>query len=185
MCDFYIKKKFRVIGLDNLLTGNYYNLSHIIDNSNFEFYEYDICKKIKVKTKIDYVMHFASPASPDEYLKYPIKTLQTGSIGTEHILKLALKNKAKVLVASSSEVYGDPEIHPQTESYFGNVNTIGPRSCYDEGKRCSETLFMDYHREHQLKIKIIRIFNTYGPNMAIDDGRVISNFINQAISEKI
>ena len=181
MCDFYIKKKFRVIGLDNLLTGNYYNLSHIIDNSNFEFYEYDICKKIKVKTKIDYVMHFASPASPVDYLKYPIKTLQTGSIGTENILKLALKNKAKVLVASSSEVYGDPEIHPQTESYFGNVNTIGPRGVYDEAKRYLEAITMAYKNKKKLNVSIARIFNTYGPRMRVQDGRAIPNFINQAL----
>lgn len=181
MCDFYIKKKFRVIGLDNLLTGNYYNLSHIIDNSNFEFYKYDICKKIKVKTKIDYVMHFASPASPVDYLKYPIKTLQTGSIGTENILKLALKNKAKVLVASSSEVYGDPDIHPQTESYFGNVNTIGPRGVYDEAKRYLEAITMAYKNKKKLNVSIARIFNTYGPRMRVKDGRAIPNFINQAL----
>ena len=169
-----------VICLDNLLTGQKDNISNIIDNPNFEFVNHDITKPY-FRDNIDEIYNLACPASPIHYQYNPIKTIKTCTLGVINILGLAKKNNAKVLQASTSEVYGDPKIHPQTEKYSGNVNPIGFRSCYDEGKRCSETLFMDYHREHNLKIKIIRIFNTYGPNMSNNDGRVISNFIFQAI----
>lgn len=170
-----------VICLDNLFTGSRDNISDIIDNTNFEFVNHDIIEPYYRKN-LDEIYNLACPASPIHYQHNPIKTIKTCTIGVINILGLAKKNNAKILQASTSEVYGDPEVHPQDESYTGNVNFIGPRSCYDEGKRCSETLFMDYHREHKLKIKIIRIFNTYGPNMAMDDGRVVSNFINQALN---
>ncbi len=169
-----------VICLDNLFTGRKDNISDIIDNPNFEFVNHDITEPY-FRDNIDEIYNLACPASPIHYQYNPIKTIKTCTLGVINILGLAKKNNAKVLQASTSEVYGDPKIHPQTEKYSGNVNPIGFRSCYDEGKRCSETLFMDYHREHNLKIKIIRIFNTYGPNMSNNDGRVISNFIFQAI----
>ena len=169
-----------VICLDNLFTGRKDNISDIIDNPNFEFVNHDITNPY-FRDNIDEIYNLACPASPIHYQYNPIKTIKTCTLGVINILGLAKKNNAKVLQASTSEVYGDPKIHPQTEKYSGNVNPIGFRSCYDEGKRCSETLFMDYHREHNLKIKIIRIFNTYGPNMSNNDGRVISNFIFQAI----
>ena len=169
-----------VICLDNLFTGIKDNISDIIDNPNFEFVNHDITEPY-FRDNIDEIYNLACPASPIHYQYNPIKTIKTCTLGVINILGLAKKNNAKVLQASTSEVYGDPKIHPQTEKYSGNVNPIGFRSCYDEGKRCSETLFMDYHREHNLKIKIIRIFNTYGPNMSNNDGRVISNFIFQAI----
>ncbi len=169
-----------IICLDNLFTGIKDNISNIIDNPNFEFVNHDITEPY-FRDNIDEIYNLACPASPIHYQYNPIKTIKTCTLGVINILGLAKKNNAKVLQASTSEVYGDPKIHPQTEKYNGNVNPIGFRSCYDEGKRCSETLFMDYHREHNLKIKIIRIFNTYGPNMSNNDGRVISNFIFQAI----
>ena len=169
-----------VICLDNLFTGSLNNIADLMNNKNFEFIEHDITKPF-FRKNIDEIYNLACPASPIHYQINPIKTIKTCTIGVINILGLAKKNNAKVLQASTSEIYGDPEIHPQVETYNGNVNTIGPRSCYDEGKRCSETLFMDYYREHNLKIKIVRIFNTYGPNMAVNDGRVVSNFINQAI----
>ena len=169
-----------VICLDNLFTGSKDNISDLIDNSSFEFVNHDIIEPY-FRKNLDEIYNLACPASPIHYQHNPIKTVKTCTLGVINILGLAKKNNAKVLQASTSEIYGDPEIHPQNEKYNGNVNSIGPRSCYDEGKRCSETLFMDYHREHNLKIKIIRIFNTYGPNMANNDGRVISNFILQAI----
>ena len=170
-----------VICLDNLFTGAKKNIIDLADNSNFEFINHDIIKPY-YRENIDEIYNLACPASPIHYQHNPIKTVKTCTIGVINILGLAKKNNAKILQASTSEVYGDPNTHPQSETYDGNVNPIGPRSCYDEGKRCSETLFMDYYREHNLKIKIIRIFNTYGPNMANKDGRVISNFISQAIS---
>ena len=169
-----------VICLDNLFTGSKDNISELIYNTNFEFVNHDIIEPY-FRKNLDEIYNLACPASPIHYQHNPIKTVKTCTLGVINILGLAKKNNAKVLQASTSEIYGDPEIHPQNEKYNGNVNPIGPRSCYDEGKRCSETLFMDYHREHNLKIKIIRIFNTYGPNMANNDGRVISNFILQAI----
>ncbi len=183
LCKKLINLGHNVICLDNLFTGSKNNISELKNYPNFEFINHDIVKPY-YRVNIDEIYNLACPASPLHYQYNPIKTIKTCTIGVINMLGLAKKNKAKILQASTSEVYGDPEIHPQDESYFGNVNPNGYRSCYDEGKRCAETLFMDYHREHNLKIKVVRIFNTYGPNMAIDDGRVISNFIMQAINEK-
>ena len=182
LCKALIKKQHYIICLDNLLTGSINNVSELLDNPNFEFVKHDLINPY-YRDDIDEIYNLACPASPIQYKKNPIKTIKTCTIGVINILGLAKKNNAKILQASTSEVYGDPNVHPQVEDYNGNVNPLGPRSCYDEGKRCSESLFMDYYREHKLKIKIVRIFNTYGPNMAIDDGRVVSNFINQAIHE--
>ena len=172
-----------VICLDNLFTGAKDNIFELTKNPNFEFVAHDIIIPF-YRDNIDEIYNLACPASPIHYQSNPIKTVKTCTLGVINMLGLAKNNNSKILQASTSEIYGDPMVHPQTEDYFGNVNTIGYRSCYDEGKRCSETLFMDYHREHNLKIKIIRIFNTYGPNMANNDGRVISNFILKAISGK-
>ena len=183
LCKSLINLGHKVICLDNLFTGSITNISEIKDDPNFEFINHDIIDPY-YRDNIDEIYNLACPASPIHYQMNPIKTIKTCTLGTINILGLAKRNNAKILQASTSEVYGDPESHPQKENYFGNVNPIGIRSCYDEGKRCAETLFMDYYREHNLKIKIIRIFNTYGPMMAIDDGRVVSNFINQAISGK-
>jgi len=183
LCNRLLNDGNKIICLDNLFTGSENNISNLIDNSDFEFVNHDITKPY-YRDGIDEIYNLACPASPIHYQINPIKTVKTCTIGVINMLGLAKKNNAKILQASTSEVYGDPEIHPQTEKYNGNVNPLGYRSCYDEGKRCSETLFMDYYREHNLKIKIVRIFNTYGPNMAINDGRVISNFINQALNQK-
>ena len=183
LCKYLLESEYYVICIDNLFTGSIHNISELLTNPNFEFIEHDIIKPF-YRNKIDEIYNLACPASPIHYKINPIKTIKTCTIGTINMLGLAKKNNAKILQASTSEVYGDPNIHPQNESYFGNVNPIGPRSCYDEGKRCSESLFMDYHREHNLRIKIGRIFNTYGPNMAINDGRVVSNFIFQALKNK-
>ena len=183
LCNRLLNDGNKIICLDNLFTGNENNISNLIDNSDFEFVNHDITKPY-YRDGIDEIYNLACPASPIHYQINPIKTIKTCTIGVINMLGLAKKNNAKILQASTSEVYGDPEIHPQTEKYNGNVNPLGYRSCYDEGKRCSETLFMDYYREHNLKIKIVRIFNAYGPNMAINDGRVISNFINQALNQK-
>ena len=181
MCNFLVERKYNVIGIDNLLTGNIINIKHLLKNKLFKFIEEDVCNELDINYKIDQILHFASTASPNDYLKYPIKTLQIGSKGTENILKLGLKNKATVLVASTSEVYGDPLVHPQDELYFGNVNTIGPRGVYDEAKRYLEAITMAYHKKKHLNIRIARIFNTYGPGMRKDDGRAIPNFICQAL----
>jgi len=183
LCKKLLKLGNHVICLDNLFTGSINNISDIIDNNRFEFIKHDIIKPFYLEG-IDQIYNLACPASPIHYQINPIKTIKTCTLGVINILGLAKKNNAQILQASTSEVYGDPMIHPQKENYNGNVNPLGLRSCYDEGKRCSETLFMDYHREHKLKIKIVRIFNTYGPNMAIDDGRVVSNFILQALKNK-
>ena len=183
LCKKLLKEDHNILCLDNLMTGSLKNLSDIIDNPNFEFINHDIVIPF-YRDGIDEIYNLACPASPIQYQINPIKTIKTCTIGVINMLGLAKKNNAKILQASTSEVYGDPDIHPQHEKYFGNVNTIGPRSCYDEGKRCSETLFMDYHREHKLNIKIIRIFNTDGPYMSVRDGRVVSNFINQALSNE-
>ena len=183
LCSKLIQLGHKIICIDNLFTGSLQNIKHLENHTNFEFINHDIVKPIYLKN-IDEIYNLACPASPIHYNINPIKTVKTCTLGVINMLGMAKKNNSKILLASTSEVYGDPEIHPQTEDYFGNVNPIGPRSCYDEGKRCSETLFMDYHREHNLKIKIIRIFNTYGPNMAVNDGRVVSNFINQALFNK-
>ncbi len=183
LCRTLISMGHKVICLDNLFTGSIANIIDLQSDPNFEFVNHDIIKPYYRKN-IDEIYNLACPASPIHYQYNPIKTVKTCTIGVINILGLAKKNDAKILQASTSEIYGDPEIHPQNENYNGNVNPIGIRSCYDEGKRCSETLFMDYHREHNLEIKIARIFNTYGPNMAVDDGRVVSNFICQAINNK-
>ena len=180
LCKTLLEFGHNVICLDNLFTGSINNISDLRDNLNFEFVKHDITEPY-FRDNIDEIYNLACPASPKHYQYNPIKTVKTCTIGVINMLGLAKKNNAKILQASTSEVYGDPNIHPQDESYNGNVNPIGLRSCYDEGKRCSETLFMDYHREHNLNIKIIRIFNTFGPNMAKNDGRVVSNFIMQAI----
>tara|TARA_Y100000994_G_scaffold246613_1_gene250282 strand:+ start:916 stop:1851 length:936 start_codon:yes stop_codon:yes gene_type:complete len=182
LTDYLLKKKHKIIGIDNLLTGDEKNIQHLKENKDFKFINHDICKSIDIDDEIDNILHFASTASPIDYLKYPIRTLQIGSIGTERILKLALKKNATVLVASTSEIYGDPLEHPQTETYFGNVNPIGPRGVYDEAKRYLEAITMAYHSKMNLNTKIVRIFNTFGPRMRVNDGRAIPNFINQAIS---
>ena len=182
LCNELLKLGHKVICLDNLFTGSISNITKLLNDENFEFVEHDITKPF-FRENIDEIYNLACPASPVHYKSNPIKTVKTCTIGVINMLGLAKKNNAKILQASTSEVYGDPQVHPQNENYYGNVNTVGFRSCYDEGKRCSETLFMDYFREHKTKIKIVRIFNTYGPNMSVNDGRVVSNFINQAISE--
>lgn len=180
LCKRLLNENHKVICLDNLFTGSLDNIDSFKDNNNFEFVNHDITKPY-YRDNIDEIYNLACPASPIHYQSNPIKTVKTCTIGVINMLGLAKKNNAKILQASTSEVYGDPEIHPQKEDYNGNVNTLGYRSCYDEGKRCAETLFMDYKREHNLNIRIVRIFNTYGPNMTKNDGRVVSNFILQAL----
>ncbi|MCA9399003.1 MAG: SDR family oxidoreductase [Candidatus Omnitrophica bacterium] len=184
LCDQFIADGLKVICVDNLITGNLNNIKHLEKNKNFEFVKHDVSKEIKLPGKVDYVMHFASPASPVDYLKYPIPTLKVGSLGTHNTLGLAKLKKARFLMASTSEVYGDPEVHPQKEDYWGHVNPVGPRGCYDEAKRFAEAIVMGYHRYHKIDTKIVRIFNTYGPRMRINDGRVVPNFIYQALHNK-
>lgn len=184
MSDFLLKQGHKVIGIDNLLTGKKYNIQKLLGNEDFKFLEIDVCKPLIFEFKLDKIIHFASTASPKDYLEYPIKTLRIGSLGTENVLRLGLKNKSTVLVASTSEIYGDPLEHPQNESYFGNVNPIGPRGVYDEAKRYLEAITMAYKRKKNLDTRIIRIFNTYGPKMRKDDGRAIPNFINQMLNNK-
>lgn len=181
LCDRFIKEGFRVIGMDNLITGNLDNIAHLMPMEQFEFYHHDISKFIHVPGKLDYILHFASPASPIDYLKIPIQTLKVGSLGTHNCLGLAKAKNARILVASTSEIYGDPEVHPQTEDYWGHVNPIGPRGVYDEAKRFQEAITMAYHRFHGLETRIVRIFNTYGPRMRLNDGRVLPAFIGQAL----
>ena len=181
LCDHFISKKYKVIGLDNLITGNLKNISHLNSNLDFEFKEIDITHAFNIDSNIDFILHFASPASPVDYLKIPLETLRVGSLGTENILKLALKNNARILIASTSEVYGDPLIHPQTEEYFGNVNPVGPRGVYDEAKRFQEALTTAYNTFYGLDIRIARIFNTYGARMRVNDGRAIPAFIGQVL----
>lgn len=183
LCRRLLIDNHKVICLDNLFTGSLKNIEQFQNDNNFEFVNHDITNPY-YRDKIDEIYNLACPASPIHYQSNPIKTVKTCTIGVINMLGLAKKNNAKILQASTSEVYGDPEIHPQKENYNGNVNTLGHRSCYDEGKRCAETLFMDYNREYNLKIKIVRIFNTYGPNMTVNDGRVVSNFILQALKGK-
>ena len=180
LVDKLINKDYFIYGLDNLITGSLKNLNHLQSNSKFEFIEHDVTKFISLKDNIDYVFHLASPASPIDYLNYPIQTLKANAIGGHNALGLAKKNNAKFILASTSEVYGDPLEHPQKESYYGNVNPIGPRSIYDEAKRFIESMTISYHEYHKLDVSIIRIFNTYGPRMKIDDGRVLPTFIDQA-----
>jgi dTDP-glucose 4,6-dehydratase len=184
LCDFLLEKRFRVICMDNLITGNDHNIRHLNGNDNFEFINHNVSEHINIKEDLDYVLHFASPASPMDYQKIPIQTLKVGSLGTHNTLGLALAKKAKYVLASTSEVYGDPLVEPQPESYWGNVNPVGPRGCYDESKRFAEALTMAYHRIHKLDTKIARIFNTYGPRMRADDGRVVPSFIVQALRQK-
>jgi len=181
LCDRFIKEGFAVIGMDNLITGDLKNIEHLIKEKNFEFHHHDITKFVHVAGDLDYILHFASPASPIDYLKIPIQTLKVGSFGTHHCLGLAKEKNARILIASTSEVYGDPQVHPQDEEYYGNVNTIGPRGVYDEAKRYQESITMAYHRFHGLETRIARIFNTYGPRMRLNDGRVIPAFIGQAL----
>ena len=181
LCDRFLKEGFFVIGMDNYITGDKKNLIHLKENSNFKFIEHDVTEFVKIEGDLDYILHFASPASPIDYLKIPIQTLKVGSLGTHNLLGLAKAKKARILIASTSEVYGDPLVHPQTESYYGNVNTIGPRGVYDEAKRFQESITMAYHRFHGLETRIVRIFNTYGPRMRLNDGRVIPAFMGQAL----
>jgi dTDP-glucose 4,6-dehydratase len=184
LCDLFISKEYKVIGIDNLVTGNLNNISHLIKESNFKFRKIDITENFQLDEKIDFILHFASPASPIDYLKIPLETMRVGSLGTENILKIALKNKARILIASTSEVYGDPLEHPQKEDYYGNVNPIGPRGVYDEAKRFQEALTTAYHTFHGLDIRIARIFNTYGSRMRTNDGRALPTFICQALKNK-
>ena len=181
LCDYFISKNYKVLGIDNLITGSLTNLSHLESSSNFEFREIDITHNFKITDSIDYILHFASPASPIDYLQIPLETLRVGSLGTENILKIALKNKARILIASTSEVYGDPFEHPQKEEYCGNVNPVGPRGVYDEAKRFQEALTTAYHTYHGLDIRIARIFNTYGSRMRVNDGRAIPAFMGQVL----
>ncbi|MDX1719411.1 MAG: UDP-glucuronic acid decarboxylase family protein [Salegentibacter mishustinae] len=181
LCDRFIKESYDVIGMDNLITGDLKNIEHLFKLDNFEFFHHDTTKFVHVPGKLDYILHFASPASPIDYLKIPIQTLKVGSVGTWHCLGLAKEKNARILIASTSEVYGDPQVHPQNEEYYGNVNTIGPRGVYDEAKRFQESITMAYHRFHGLETRIARIFNTYGPRMRLNDGRVIPAFIGQAL----
>ena len=184
LCNLLIGKGHSIICMDNLITGKKENINHLLDNPNFKFMEHDVSKYIDIKEPIDYCLHFASPASPIDYLKYPIKTLKVGSLGTHNVLGVAKEHKAKFLLASTSEVYGDPLINPQPETYWGNVNPIGPRGVYDEGKRFAEAITLAYHRSHGIDTKIVRIFNTYGPQMRANDGRAIPNFIDQALKNE-
>ncbi len=181
LCDRFIKEGFDVVGMDNLITGDLRNIEHLFKLKEFEFYHHDVTKFIHVPGRIDYIMHFASPASPIDYLKIPIQTLKVGALGTHNCLGLAKAKGARMLVASTSEVYGDPLVHPQTEEYWGNVNPVGPRGVYDEAKRFMESITMAYHTFHQVETRIVRIFNTYGPRMRLNDGRALPAFIGQAL----
>ena len=181
LCDRFIKEGYHVIGMDNLITGDLKNIEHLFPLEHFEFYHHDVSKFIHVPGPLDYILHFAAPASPIDYLKIPIQTLKVGSLGIHNCLGLAKVKNARVLIASTSEVYGDPTVHPQMESYWGNVNPVGPRGVYDEAKRFQEAMTMAYHTFHGLETRIVRIFNTYGPRMRLNDGRVLPAFIGQAL----
>jgi len=181
LSDRFLAEGHHVIGMDNLLTGSMDNIAHLMPREDFTFYHHDVSKFVHVPGKLDYILHFASPASPIDYLKMPIQTLKVGSLGTHNLLGLAKAKGARMIIASTSEVYGDPLVHPQTEDYWGNVNPVGPRGVYDEAKRFQEAMTMAYHTYHDLETRIVRIFNTYGPRMRIDDGRVLPAFISQAI----
>ncbi len=181
LCDRFIKEGYQVVGMDNLITGDLKNIEHLFALPQFEFYHHDVSKFIHVPGPIDYILHFASPASPIDYLKIPIQTLKVGSLGTHNCLGLAKAKGARMLIASTSEIYGDPLVHPQTEEYWGNVNPIGPRGVYDEAKRFQEAITMAYHTFHGLETRIVRIFNTYGPRMRLNDGRALPAFIGQAL----
>ena len=181
LCDRFIKEDYHVVAMDNLITGRLKNIEHLFPLENFEFHNHDVSKFIHVPGDLDYILHFASPASPIDYLKIPIQTLKVGSLGIHNCLGLAKAKNARLMIASTSEVYGDPEVHPQTEEYWGNVNPIGPRGVYDEAKRFQEAMTMAYHTYHNLETRIVRIFNTYGPRMRLNDGRVLPAFIGQAL----
>lgn len=181
LCDRFVKEGFYVVAMDNLITGRINNIEHLFKYENFEFVHHDVSKFVHVPGELDYILHFASPASPIDYLKIPIQTLKVGSLGTHNLLGLAKAKNARMLIASTSEVYGDPQVHPQTEDYWGHVNPIGPRGVYDEAKRFQEAITMAYHRFHGVETRIVRIFNTYGPRMRLNDGRVLPAFIGQAL----
>jgi dTDP-glucose 4,6-dehydratase len=181
LCDRFIKEDFHVVGMDNLITGDLKNIQHLFPLEHFEFYHHDITKFIHISGELDYIMHFASPASPIDYLKIPIQTLKVGAMGTHNCLGLAKTKNSRILVASTSEVYGDPLVHPQNEEYWGNVNPVGPRGVYDEAKRYMESITMAYHSFHNVETRIVRIFNTYGPRMRLNDGRALPAFIGQAL----
>ncbi|NTD96880.1 SDR family oxidoreductase [Agrobacterium tumefaciens] len=181
LCDRFVKEDYHVIGMDNLITGDLANIEHLFKLENFEFYNHDVSKFVHVPGKLDYILHFASPASPIDYLKIPIQTLKVGSLGTHNLLGLARNKGARMLIASTSEVYGDPSVNPQPEEYWGNVNPVGPRGVYDEAKRFQEAITMAYHTFHGVETRIVRIFNTYGPRMRLNDGRVLPAFIGQAL----
>jgi dTDP-glucose 4,6-dehydratase len=181
LCDRFIREGYHVIGMDNLITGDLRNIEHLFRLENFEFYHHDVSKFIHVPGDVRFILHFASPASPIDYLKIPIQTLKVGSLGTHNCLGLAKTKRARILVASTSEIYGDPLVHPQTEEYWGNVNPVGPRGVYDEAKRFQEAMTMAYHNFHRLETRIVRIFNTYGPRMRLNDGRALPAFIGQAL----
>ncbi|NIG56909.1 UDP-glucuronic acid decarboxylase family protein [Chitinophaga sp. Cy-1792] len=182
LCDRFIQEGYHVIAMDNLLTGNIRNIEHLFPLPNFEYYHHDVTKFVHVPGKLDYILHFASPASPIDYLKMPIQTLKVGSLGTHNLLGLAKEKNARILVASTSEVYGDPTVHPQPEEYWGNVNPVGPRGVYDEAKRFLESITMAYHNFHGVDTRIVRIFNTYGPRMRLNDGRALPAFMSQALN---
>lgn len=181
LCDRFLKEGFVVIAMDNLITGDLKNIEHLFKHPDFEFYHHDVSKYVHVAGPLNYILHFASPASPIDYLKIPIQTLKVGSLGTHNLLGLAKEKNARILVASTSEIYGDPLVHPQTEEYYGNVNPIGPRGVYDEAKRFQEAMTMAYHTYHGVETRIVRIFNTYGPRMRLNDGRVLPAMIGQAL----
>lgn len=181
LCDRFLAEGYDVVGMDNLITGDLRNIEHLFPRGDFEFYHHDVSKFVNVSGDLDYILHFASPASPIDYLKIPIQTLKVGSLGIYHLLGLAKEKKARLLIASTSEVYGDPKEHPQKEDYWGNVNPVGPRGVYDEAKRFQEAMTMAYHTFHGLETRIVRIFNTYGPRMRLNDGRVLPAFIGQAL----
>lgn len=181
LCDRFIREDYHVIAMDNLLTGSLKNIEHLFPLQHFEYYHHDVSRFVHVPGQLDYILHFASPASPIDYLKMPIQTLKVGSLGTHNLLGLAKEKKARILVASTSEVYGDPTVHPQNEEYWGNVNPVGPRGVYDEAKRFQEAITMAYHNFHKVETRIIRIFNTYGPRMRLNDGRALPAFMGQAL----
>lgn len=181
LCDRFMDEGFKVVGMDNLLTGSMRNIEHLFRDARFDFYHHDVSKFVHVPGPLHYILHFASPASPIDYLKMPIQTLKVGSLGTHNLLGLARVKKSRILIASTSEVYGDPLVHPQNEDYWGNVNPVGPRGVYDEAKRFQEAITMAYHNAHRLETRIVRIFNTYGPRMRLDDGRALPAFMGQAL----
>ncbi len=181
LCDRFIEEGYTVYVMDNLITGTLDNIEHLFGHPSFRFYHHDVSNFVHIPGPLDYILHFASPASPIDYLKMPIQTLKVGSLGTHNLLGLAKSKGARILIASTSEVYGDPEVHPQTEEYWGHVNPIGPRGVYDEAKRFQEAMTMAYHTYHGLEVRIVRIFNTYGPKMRLDDGRALPNFMSQAL----